>query len=117
MPTTELIDFLLDADADINAPAGYAGGITALQGAAISGHMRIALKFLEAGADVNTAAAIVDRRTALDGAAEHGRLDMVQMLLNAGTHGDSTKSHRFDEAIRLARKRENFAIVSLLEHA
>ena len=117
LPTMELIDFLLDAGADMNAPAGHNGGVTALQGAAIRGHMRIALKFLEAGADVNAAAAIVNGRTALDGAAEHGRLDMVQMLLNAGACGDSTKSHRFDKAIELARENGHFAIASLLERA
>ena len=117
LPKMELIDFLLDAGADMNAPAGHNGGVTALQGAAIRGHMRIALKFLEAGADVNAAAAIVDGRTALDGAAEHGRLDMVQMLLNAGACGDSTKSHRFDKAIELARENGHFAIASLLERA
>lgn len=58
LATMELIDFLLDAGADINAQAGYDRGVTALQGAAICGHMRIALKFLEAGADVNAAAAL-----------------------------------------------------------
>lgn len=59
----ELIDFLLDAGAEINAPAGYHGGVTALQGAAIRGHMGFALKFLEAGADINAAAAIMDGRS------------------------------------------------------
>ena len=117
LPTMELIDFLLDAGADMNAPAGEQGGVTALQGAAIRGHMKIALKFLEAGADVNADPAILDGRTALDGAAEHGRLDMVQMLLNAGACGDSTKSHRFEEAMELARDNGHFAIVSLLERA
>ena len=117
LPTMELIDFLLDAGAEMNAPAGELGGVTALQGAAIRGHMRIALQFLEAGADVNAAPAIVDGRTALDGAAEYGRLDMVQMLLNAGACGDSTKSHRFEKAIELARDNGHFAITSLLERA
>lgn len=116
-PKMELIDLLLGAGADINAPAGYVGGLTALQGAAMKGHMGIARKFLEAGADVNAAAAIFHGRTALDGAAERGRLDMVQMLLNAGAVGDSTKSHRFDRAIELARVNGQFAVASFLERA
>lgn len=122
----ELIDFLLDVGADIHALAGEVRGVTALQGAAIRGHMKIALKFLEAGADVNAEPALVDGRTAVDGAAEHGRLDMVQMLLNAGAGaacgGDESKSkskshslHPFAEAIELARNNGHFAIVSLLE--
>ena len=116
-PTMELIDFLLDTGAEMNAPPAFYGGVTALQGAAIRGHMKIALKFLEAGADVNAAAATVNGRTALDGAAEHGRLDMVQMLLNAGACGDSSKVHRFDEAIELAQKNGHFAVANLLESA
>ncbi|MCJ1349843.1 hypothetical protein MMC31_008085, partial [Peltigera leucophlebia] len=115
--TLELIDFLLVSGADLHAPAGFIGGITALQGAAIRGHTKIALKFLEAGADVNADAALVDGRTALDGAAEHGRLDMVQILLNAGARGDPTKAHRFEGAMKLARRNSHFPIAKLLEQA
>ena len=116
-PKMDLIEFLLEAGAEINAPAVFDGGVTALQGAAIQGHMGIARRLLEAGADVNAAGAILCGRTALDGAAEHGRLDMVQMLLNVGAAVDPTKSHRFDRAIELARANGHFAVASLLERA
>jgi ankyrin repeat protein len=111
----ELIEVLLAAGADINAPAGPKGGVIALQGAVIRGHVKIALRLLEAGADVNAAAATFDGRTALDGAAEHGRLDMVKMLLNAAATGDMSGEKRFDRSISLARENGHFAIVRLLE--
>ncbi len=113
----ELIDFLIDSSADIHAPAGLCRGVTALQGAAIRGHIKIGLKFLEAGADADAAEAILYGRKALDGAAEHGRLDMVQMLLNAGACGDSTKAHRLGWAMKLARMNGHFAVAKLLEQA
>lgn len=54
---------------------------------------------------------------ALDVAAKYGRLDIVQMLLNAGACADSTKSHRFKEAIELARENGHFVVANLLERA
>lgn len=110
-----LIEVLLEAGANINAPAAFKCGLTALQGAAICGHLNIALRFLELGADVNAAPAVIDGRTALDGAAEHGRLDMVQLLLKAGAEGDPSAENRFDRAVELARENGHFAVARLLE--
>ncbi|MCJ1269666.1 hypothetical protein MMC22_009558 [Lobaria immixta] len=111
----EVIELLLEASADIHAPAAPFGGLTALQGAAIRGHLAIALRLLELGADVNAPPAEEDGRTALDGAAEHGRLDMVHLLLRSGAQGDPLAKNRFDWAVRLARRYGHFAVARLLE--
>jgi ankyrin repeat protein len=73
----ELVKLLLDHGAVINAAPAASGGITALPGAAIRGHINIAQMLIENGAEVNALPALKDGRTAIDGAAEHGRLDAV----------------------------------------
>jgi ankyrin repeat protein len=113
-PNMELIQLLIDNNANIHAAAGVTGGITALQGAAIRGHIKIALMLLQMGADVNARPAIKEGRTAIEGAAEHGRLDIVQLLLNSGAKGDVIRKTGFKMAIELAEKNRNFAIAQLL---
>jgi len=100
---------------DCAAPAAGEGGVTALQAAAIRGHINIALLLIEREAAVNATPALKDGRTAIDGAAEHGRLDMVQMLLNAGAIGDPFGQHGFKNAIKLARENRHTVVVDLLE--
>ena len=113
-PSLELVGYLLKEGADVNSKAGIKGGLTALQGAAIRGHIKIASMLMEAGADVNALPAKIDGRTALDGAAEHGRLDMVQLLLNCGAKSYDSGDLKFGNAIKLARNNGHFAIAKLL---
>jgi ankyrin repeat protein len=89
--------------------------ITALQGAAIRGHINIAQMLIKNGAEGNALPALKDRRTAIEGATEHEWLDLVQMLLNAGATGDVVSNKRSTLAIELARKNHHFQIVELLE--
>lgn len=77
-------DALIQAGADVNAPADADRRLTALQAAAIHGHIGIACKLLKKGAEVNAPGGSFGGRTALEGAAEWGRLDMVQLLLDNG---------------------------------
>jgi len=77
-----LVEYLISTSVDVNEKPAETEGVTALQAAAIRGHMEIALKLLDAGANVNTPAAESNGRTAIEGAAEHGRLDMVKLLIN-----------------------------------
>lgn len=100
-----LFEVLFKASADIHAPAGYKGGLTALQEAAIRGHMRIALRLLELEAVVSVAPAPKKRRMALDRAAEHVRLNMMQMLLDAGAKSGKPEENSFTRAIKLAKKK------------
>lgn len=111
----EIIDFLLKHKADINAPAADYGGITALQGAAIAGHLDVAIMLIKMGAKVNAPPALEEGRTAIEGAAEHGRLDMVQLLLNAGARGHPTLG--YEPAISLAVKEGHFVLADMIrEH-
>jgi ankyrin repeat protein len=111
----ELVEFLLGNGADVNAEAGIDGGLTALQGAAIRGHLKIALLLLDAGADVNADPAEKDGRMALDGAAEHGRLDMVQLLLNANAKSEEEGEPGYGTAVELAEENGHFAVAELLK--
>ncbi|KAJ0421530.1 ankyrin repeat-containing domain protein [Aspergillus carlsbadensis] len=132
---TEIAQLLLDAGADVNAPAAPKCGRTALQAAveagniqfvqllldagadaaAKGGYLGIAMTLLEAGADVNEPPPADGGRTTLQEAAMNGRIDMVQLLLNAGIDRRGGKQLWFETAIELAREFGHFAIVDLLE--
>lgn len=114
-PNMDIVQVLLDHDAEINAAPAVAGGVTALQGASIKVHINIVKILIENGADVNADPAIKDGRPAIEGAAEHGRLDTVQILLNASAVGDVVGKTVPKEAIRLAKKHRHFAVAELLE--
>ncbi|KAK3365827.1 ankyrin repeat-containing domain protein [Lasiosphaeria ovina] len=87
----DMMQILLEAGANINAPASGCFGATALQIAAIKGHLGIAKQLLDLGADPNARRAASNGRTALEGAAEHGRIDMIELLLQ---HGAKTTGNR-----------------------
>ncbi|OCK74011.1 ankyrin, partial [Lepidopterella palustris CBS 459.81] len=111
----ELVQILLAAGADVNAPAANYAGATSLQAAAIRGYVGIATILLDAGANTNGHAASEQGRTALEGAAEHGRIDMVQLLLNAGAelHGNGERQYR--NALELASENGHNAVRRLIE--
>ena len=96
------------------AEVGIIGSLTALQGAAIQGHMDIVL-LLNAGVDVNADPAKEQGRMALDGAAEHGQLEMVQLLLNANAESEEYGGAGYDRAMELAKENGHFAVVELLK--
>jgi ankyrin repeat protein len=75
----EVVQRLLDAEADVNASAA-AGEWTALQAAAKGGHLEVVQRLLDAKANVNAVAAIYEGRTALQAAAEGGHLEVVALL-------------------------------------
>jgi len=84
----ELVKILLEAGANVNAPAatGPYGGKTALQEAASRGSIQLVQLLLAEGADLN-APATSNRstgRTALQAATESGYVDIVQILLDRG---------------------------------
>jgi ankyrin repeat protein len=108
----EIIQYLLDIGAEVNAPAAMVKGITALQGAAARGNIEAALLLLERGAVVDAPGAIFDGRTAIEAAAEHGRLDMARILLNAYAERDIQPDCSF--ALELAEKECHFGVIGLL---
>ncbi|KAM5351190.1 hypothetical protein ACJ41O_003913 [Fusarium nematophilum] len=80
----DIMELLLEAGADVNAPPADDSGATALQIAAATGQIGIARRLIALGADVDADGARAHGRTALEAAAEHGRLDMVHFLVEAG---------------------------------
>ncbi|KAL4863121.1 hypothetical protein BDV12DRAFT_202393 [Aspergillus spectabilis] len=90
-------------------PAAHFGGVTALQGAAMSGNIRIALMLLQAGAHINAAPAIEKGRSAMEAAAENGRLDALHPLLNYHTDMEDFEIRK-KQAAKLALANGHLAI-------
>ncbi|KAI5464528.1 ankyrin repeat-containing domain protein [Mariannaea sp. PMI_226] len=110
----EMIECLLKAGADVNAPAALARGGTALQLVAIMGHLGIAKLLLDRGADVHAPAAKFHGRTALEGAAEHGRIDMLELLIQNGALNGEDKQNQITRAIELAEGRGHMVAADFL---
>ncbi|KAI0531834.1 ankyrin repeat-containing domain protein [Xylaria digitata] len=98
----EMVDYLLNAGADINALPCSDGGGTALQLAAMKGYLGLVKYLLEHGADVNAPAGVVNGRTALEVAAENGRLDMLQLILSYDALVTGTGRYQYVRAVVLA---------------
>ncbi|KAJ5937238.1 hypothetical protein N7454_004893 [Penicillium verhagenii] len=77
----QVVNTLIQKNADINAaPAIYAGR-TALQAAAEGGHLEVVNRLIQENANINAAPAGYSGRTALQAAAERGRLEVVNRLI------------------------------------
>lgn len=111
-----IIRQLLEAGADVNAPAGYYKGATCLQIAAIKGDIGLARMLLERGANVNAPRARLFGRTAIEGAAENGRLDMTKLLL-LRQEDNTIERHRiqFIRAVKFATEYGYCAIANMLK--
>ncbi|KAI8172183.1 Protein fem-1-like protein [Colletotrichum sp. SAR 10_65] len=111
----DLIKLLLDAGADINAPAARSRGATALQLAAIKGYLGVSKMLVDLGADLNAPRATNDGRTALEGAAEHGRIDTIQYLLSQGVETTGKGRLSYLRAIRYAEMEMHLVASTLLK--
>ncbi|KAI0412947.1 hypothetical protein F5X98DRAFT_391377 [Xylaria grammica] len=110
----EAITLLLSAGADVNAPASWNRGATALQFVVMEGDLALARRLINQGASINAPRALYDGRTCLEGAAENGKLDMVQYLLNAGVDTEGTGRVQYIYATVLAEAEGYWAIVETL---
>ena len=108
-----MVRLLLSRGADVNGPASAAYGATALQTAAMKGHLGITLALLKHGADINTPAAKPRGRTPLEAAAEHGRLDIMHLLLRNDQDPD-TIDLRCKRAAKLAEFSGNNVLAKIL---
>ncbi|KAK3987852.1 ankyrin repeat-containing domain protein [Cladorrhinum sp. PSN332] len=109
-----IMDILLKAGADVNAPPGQNGGATALQLAARNGSLGIAKQLLDLGANPNAERAKVGGRTALEGAAENGRIDMLDFLLKSGVETTGTGRRQYLRAVRFAKVNGHHVAAELL---
>ncbi|KAK5664122.1 hypothetical protein OQA88_337 [Cercophora sp. LCS_1] len=100
----DMMQILLEAGANINAPAYRSLGATALQIAATKGHLGIAKQLLDLGADPNARRASYYGRTALEGAAEHGRIDMIELLLQHGAKTTGNGRRQYVRSVFLASR-------------
>ncbi|KAK1496247.1 hypothetical protein CTAM01_08434 [Colletotrichum tamarilloi] len=100
-----IMDLLLKAGAEVNAPAARSLGATALHLAAIKGIIGTVRMLIDMGADVNAPCAEDGGRTALEDAAEHGRIDMIQFLLTEEAEtGGRNRLHTFEQSNLQKRK-------------
>ena len=83
----KLVEYLLDAGADVNQQATNAFKVAPIHAAVSNGDAEIVRMILEHGADVN--ARQQKGFTALHGAAGAGRKDLVELLLAHGAHADA----------------------------
>jgi ankyrin repeat protein len=110
----ELLTLLLEKGAKVNQPAAEHMGATALQFAAIGGHIEIACRLLDHGADVNAPRSRTFGRKAMEGAAERGQIDTLQLLLNNGAHTHGPGRGQFVRSVKLAEDRGHFATAEFL---
>ncbi|KAK8009848.1 hypothetical protein PG990_008813 [Apiospora arundinis] len=76
----DVVMFLLQQGADVQAAPSPAQGGTALQMASQSGNVKLAQLLIDNGADVCEPPAQVGGRTSFEGAAEEGRITMLEFL-------------------------------------
>lgn len=134
----ESLKIILEAGAivDWQEPENY---LTALRGALLRRHWKIASLLLEHGADVNSCEfSLVARRgdlevatfllekgadvnatspveTALERAANYGRIDMVELLLSHGFNVQGRERIRFVRAVNFAIQRCHYATADILK--
>lgn len=112
-----ICQLLISHGADTNAAPARISGWTALQFAAMAGHIEIAALLLRNGALVNAPCG-TRARIALDSAVSLRRLDMVKFLINANALSSFRGTTGYDGAIELADNQVNSVIADLLrEHA
>lgn len=111
----DTVQLLLDAGADVNAPASPNRGKTALQAAAQRGVTPIINLLLQHGADCNALPAEQYGATALQFAAMEGRTSIVLLLLRAGAEINAAPSTTGGRtALEAAAEHGRLDVVSLL---
>ncbi|KAK7427000.1 hypothetical protein QQZ08_006427 [Neonectria magnoliae] len=100
--------------AEVNAPPAKDAGGTALQLAAIKGHLGLAKLLLDLGAHVTAMPSPHSGRSAIEGAAEYGRLDMVEFLLHYGDFATSIGHRQYVKAVKRATTMRYHAVVEIL---
>ncbi|KAI1742123.1 hypothetical protein F4680DRAFT_446197 [Xylaria scruposa] len=84
----EMVQLLIDHDANVNEPARFSLRRTPLQKAAEMNNLPIVRLLLKSGADINAAPPKFDGATALQFAAIHGNCEMATILIEHGARQD-----------------------------
>ncbi|RMZ89142.1 hypothetical protein DV736_g3619, partial [Chaetothyriales sp. CBS 134916] len=108
----EIVDRLIAANAEVNAPAA-SHGHTALQAAAGGGHLKIVERLIAANAEVNTPAAS-HGHTALQAAAGGGHLKIVERLIAANAEVNAPAASHGHTALQAAAGGGHPKIVEIL---
>jgi uncharacterized protein len=109
----EVVRYLAEHGADVNAPATNGSGYNALTGAVASGHIEIVRWLLQNGANPNYRYG--PGYSPLLTAAANGHLEIVKLLLGSGADAQAT-SHDGKSAFALAKERSHPAVVELLQN-
>ena len=82
----DIVRLLVEAGADVNAPAYRSDPVTALEAATFQGHVEMVAFLLDRGANVNASGTCDHRfpKTVLTTAVKKNHLGLVELLLNAG---------------------------------
>ena len=110
----DVVRFLIDAGAELNAPSRNRMKVTALHSAIAARDRESTFALIEAGADVN--AAQQDAFTPLHEAAQNGDRDILEALLAAGADPD-VRLTGGETPADLARKHKHPELVPVLEQA
>lgn len=113
----QLVTILVNAGANVNAPAAADSGATALQIASIQGSIPMVQYLISQGADCQAAGAARHGRTALQGAAEHGRKDVIELLLSHGALTGYWHREQLLEAIPYAENNAHHVVVGILHES
>ncbi|KAF5718179.1 Sex-determining fem-1 [Fusarium globosum] len=111
----EVAIYLLGKKANINAPPAFEQGATALQFAAIGGHIGLARQLIELGARINARGSGKGGRSALEGAAEHGRLDMLALLVHHGAVTTGPGRQQLINSVAFAQQRAHITAADWLK--
>lgn len=112
--STEMTMLLVNAGANVNAPAGMNSGATALQIASIQGSIPIVTYLINRGASPFAPGAVKHGRTAVQGAAEHGRKDVVELLLAHGEFAPHQHRQQLVKAVFYAVKNAQHVVARIL---
>jgi ankyrin repeat protein len=115
----DIVRYLIGQGAPVDTVPVHSGG-TALQLAAMSGHVGIATFLLEHGANPNYPPAMGDGRTAFELAAEWARIDMMSLLMQWGVQldlqvGDGNES-QYQRACQFAEDNGYMASKRFVKH-
>jgi ankyrin repeat protein len=110
----ETVKLLIDKGADMNSPAHYRYGLTALQAAILSGDTQVAEYLLDKKVDIRAPASALFGRTALQAAAKMEYIHIAKKLIERGADVNEATSMHGETCLHFAARSGNMELVCLL---